>query len=106
MGCRRLIELMVIVTMTAKGDGRPATKEVVGKRLRQIIQDNAGIPARLIRDNSSFDDVLAMSSLSAVSAQVSIEAEYEISISVDEFLAADTFDGLVCTVIAKVEARA
>jgi acyl carrier protein len=91
--------------VTDEREGRPVAGELIGNRLKQIIQDSAGIPARLILNNSSFDDVLAMNSLSLVSVQVSIEAEYEISMSTEELLAANNFHGIVSRVTAKMEAR-
>lgn len=71
-------------------------------RLKQSIQEGAGVPATLITDESSFDDALAMDSLSLAAVQVNIESALGVSISADELCAVQRFGGLVDVLAAKL----
>jgi acyl carrier protein len=74
-------------------------------RLRELIQESTGVPGELVTDESSFDDDLAVDSLSLASLQVNIESTFGISMSVDELSRARRFDQIANAVETKREAR-
>jgi acyl carrier protein len=82
---------------SAMGNGVATLKP----RLRRLIQESTGIPAELVTDEASFEDVLAVDSLSLAALQVNIESTFRISISVDELNAAGRFDRIAQVVADK-----
>jgi len=63
----------------------------VKRSLRRLIEENAGIPATEIDDESSIDDDLAMDSMSFLALQVAVEDNFGIDCTADEIVAAKRF---------------
>ncbi|GIW42597.1 MAG: hypothetical protein KatS3mg076_3174 [Candidatus Binatia bacterium] len=95
--------------MTSRGDRPPSVAtpslEDVKATLRRLIEENAGIPASSIRDDSTIDGDLAMDSLSFVSLQVAVEEEYDISCDPEEIERRNRFDAIAQLVHELVLAR-
>lgn len=69
--------------------------------LRRLIEDNAGIPADSITDDSSIEGDLAMDSFSFVSLQVAVEETFGVECSPEEIEERNTFDGIARLVFEK-----
>ena len=74
--------------------------------LRAVIEENAGIPARSIRDDSAIDGDLAMDSLSFLNVQTAVEEHFEIACDALELEARNRFDAIAVYVLEQVEAGA
>jgi acyl carrier protein len=70
----------------------------VKRSLRRLIEENAGIPATEIDDESSIDDDLAMDSMSFLALQVAVEETFGINCTPDEILAAERFAAIAALV--------
>ena len=86
---------------TAPPNGTDNSVATLKPRLRKLIQESTGIPAELVTDEASFDDVLAVDSLSLAALQVNIESTFRISLSVDELSDAGRFDRIAEVVADK-----
>jgi acyl carrier protein len=77
-----------------KSPARPAagaSLDDVKRRLRRVIETEAGIPAAEIHDESTVDGDLAMDSMSFLAVQVAVEDTFGINCSPEEILAANRF---------------
>ena len=83
----------------------PTTPQDIAATLRQLIQENAGIPASLVRGDSTIDGDLAMDSFSFISLQVAVEDTFGIVCDPAEIEACKRFDAIVTLVGDKVEAE-
>jgi acyl carrier protein len=72
--------------------GPSSPLEETKRKLRRLIQENAGIPAALVQDDSTIDGDLAMDSMSFVSLQVAVEETFGILCSPEEIQDANRFD--------------
>ena len=75
--------------------------EEVKSTLRRLIEENAGIPADSIADDSSIDGDLAMDSFSFVSLQVAVEETFDVSCAPEEIEARNDFDGIARLILEK-----
>lgn len=75
--------------------------EEVKDTLRRLIEDNAGIPADSITDDSSIEGDLAMDSFSFVSLQVAVEETFGVECSPEELEERNTFDSIARLVFEK-----
>ena len=80
--------------------GRSSTPTIdeVKATLRHLIQENTGIPAEIIRDESTIDDDLAMDSFSFISLQVAVEDTFDITCEPADIEARRSFDGIAALV--------
>jgi acyl carrier protein len=91
-------------TRAVRPSASPAARDI-GATLRRLVQENAGIPASLVRDDSTIDGDLAMDSFSFISLQVAVEDEFGIVCDPAEIEACKRFDAIVALVREKVEAE-
>ncbi len=82
----------------AAGTGLEALKRV----LRRLIEENAGIPAAEVHDDSAVDGDLALDSMSFVSLQVAMEETFGISCTPEEIEAANRFDAIAVLVQERI----
>ncbi|HEX2313338.1 MAG TPA: acyl carrier protein [Thermomonospora sp.] len=82
--------------------GGPPPGPDLRDRLRELVQESAGIPASLVTDSASLRETLALDSLSMAALQVNIESAFKITLSYDELCAADRFDRVAEVVEAEV----
>lgn len=68
------------------------------RTLRRLIQENAGIPAAVVEDDSTIDGDLLMDSMSFVSLQVAVEETFGILCSPEEIQAANRFAAIAALV--------
>jgi acyl carrier protein len=73
----------------------------VKSTLRRLIEENAGIPADSIADDSSIDGDLAMDSFSFVSLQVAVEETFGVACAPEEIEARNDFDGIARLILEK-----
>jgi len=78
--------------------------EDVKTTLRQLIEENAGIPSDSVRDDSTLDGDLAMDSFSLLSVQVAIEETFEIACELSDLEARNRFDAIAELVVERIEA--
>ena len=71
--------------------------------LRALIEENAGIPASSIRDDSSIDGELAMDSLSFVSLQVAVDETFGVECEAEEIEKRGRFDGIAQLIWEKLQ---
>jgi acyl carrier protein len=92
----------------ASTPGRSSTPTIdeVKATLRRLIQENAGIPAEIIRDESTIDDDLAMDSFSFISLQVAVEENFDITCEPADIEARRSFDGIAALVRERIAAPA
>jgi acyl carrier protein len=81
------------------------TIEDVKATLRQLIEENAGIPADSIRDESSFDGDLAMDSFSLLSVQVGIEETFEVNCELADLETRNRFDAIAGLIFERIGAK-
>lgn len=87
--------------------GNPAgghTIAEVKETLKALIEENAGIPASSIRDDSTIDGELAMDSLSFVSLQVAVDETFGVDCEAEELEKRNRFDAIVDLVWEKLQA--
>jgi acyl carrier protein len=87
-----------------KSAGGPAIEDIKGT-LRQLIEENAGIPADSIRDDSTIDSDLAMDSFSLLSVQVAVEEAFEITFELSDIEERNRFDAIAALVLERVETK-
>ena len=73
----------------------------VKSTLRRLIEENAGIPADSVSDDSSIDGDLAMDSFSFVSLQVAVEETFGVACAPEEIEARNDFDGIARLILEK-----
>ena len=78
--------------------------ERVKEVLRRLIEQNAGIPGTLIRDDSSIEGDLAMDSMSFVSLQVAVEETFGIRCDAEDLESRKRFDAMAALIQERVEA--
>jgi acyl carrier protein len=83
------------------GAGMAEPLEDVKRTLRRLIEENAGIPADSISDESSIDGDLAMDSFSFVSLQVAVEETFDVSCAPEEIEARNDFNGIARLILEK-----
>jgi acyl carrier protein len=81
------------------------TIEHVKATLRLLIEENAGIPADSIRDDSTIDSDLAMDSFSLLSVQVAVEETFEIDCELSDLEARNRFDAIAGLILERIEAK-
>jgi acyl carrier protein len=88
--------------------GRSSTPTIdeVKATLRRLIQENTGIPAEIVRDESTIDDDLAMDSFSFISLQVAVEDTFDITCEPADIEARRSFDGIAALVLERIAAPA
>lgn len=91
-------------TSDSKATGGP-TIEDVKSTLRLLIEENAGIPADSVRDDSSIDGDLAMDSFSLLSVQVAVEETFEVTFELSDIEACNRFDAIADLIVERIEAR-
>lgn len=74
--------------------------------LRRLVEENAGIPADSITDESSIDGDLAMDSFSFVSLQVAVEETFGVECAPEEIEERETFDGIARLIFEKTSGEA
>jgi acyl carrier protein len=72
--------------------------------LCRLIEENAGIPAREVRDDSAIDGDLAMDSMSFLSLQVAVEETFGITCAPEEIETARRFDAIAKLITERVAA--
>jgi acyl carrier protein len=77
--------------------------EQVSSDLRALIEENAGIPASLIRDDSRIDGDLEMDSMSFVSLQVAVEDHFDIRCGAEDLEALLRFDAIAAMIHERME---
>ena len=83
----------------AAGTSLEALKSV----LRRLIEQNAGIPAAEVHDDSAVDGDLALDSMSFLSLQVAMEETFGISCTPEEIEAANRFDAIAALVQERID---
>ena len=68
-----------------------------------MIEQNAGIPAAEIHDDSAVDGDLALDSMSFLSLQVAMEETFGISCAPEEIEAANRFDAIAALVQERID---
>jgi acyl carrier protein len=81
------------------------TIEDVKATLRQLIEENAGIPADSVGDDSSLDGALAMDSFSLLSVQVAAEEAFEIQLELSDLESRNRFDAIAALILERIEAN-
>jgi len=89
-----------------RGAENALTLDGVKRTLRELIEENAGIPQAAIRDDSTIDGDLAMDSLSFVSLQVAVEETFDVTCDLDEIEKRNRFDAIAELVLELIEAQA
>jgi acyl carrier protein len=79
--------------------------EEIKTTLKSLIEENAGIPAASIRDDSSIDGELAMDSLSFVSLQVAVDETFGVECDAEEIEKRNRFDAIAQLVWEKLQAE-
>ena len=77
----------------------------VKSTLRRLIEENAGIPADTIEDDSAIDGDLAMDSFSFVSLQVAVEETFGVECAPEEIEERRDFDGIARLIVQKTAAK-
>jgi acyl carrier protein len=91
-----------------KSPARPAagaSLDDVKRRLRRVIETEAGIPAAEIHDESTVAGDLAMDSMSFLAVQVAVEDTFGINCSPEEILAASRFATIATLVQERTTGR-
>ena len=70
------------------------TNEQIKDILRGLIEENSGIPASAVRDDSTIEGDLAMDSMSFVSLQVAVEETFGISCTLEDLESANSFESI------------
>ena len=73
--------------------------------LRRLIEENAGIPARLVRDESTISGDLAMDSFSFVALQVAVEETFGVTCTPADIEGQNRFDAIARLVRERMRAR-
>jgi acyl carrier protein len=78
------------------------TIDDVKAKLRQLVEENAGLPADMIKDESTMSEDFAMDSLSFLSLQVAIEETFGIDCAPEDLEACDQFDDIAALILERV----
>jgi len=78
--------------------------ERIKEVLLRLIEQNAGIPGILIRDDSSIEGDLAMDSMSFVSLQVAVEETFGIRCDAEDLESRKRFDAMAALIQERIEA--
>jgi acyl carrier protein len=86
------------------GGGRSV--EEIKQTLKALIEENAGIPASSIKDDSTIDGELAMDSLSFVSLQVAVDETFGVDCEAEEIEKRNRFDSIAQLIWERLQAEA
>jgi acyl carrier protein len=78
--------------------------EEIKTTLKALIEENAGIPASSINDDSTIDGELAMDSLSFVSLQVAVDEVFGVDCEAEEIEKRNRFDAIAQLILEKLQA--
>lgn len=78
------------------------TIDDVKDTLRQLVEENAGLPADMIKDESTLSEDFAMDSLSFLSLQVAVEETFGIDCAPEDLETCDRFDALATLILERV----
>jgi len=78
------------------------TIDDVKDKLRQLVEENAGLPADMITDESTMSGDFAMDSLSFLSLQVAVEETFGIDCAPEDLETCDRFDTLAALILERV----
>lgn len=78
----------------------------VKRELRRLIEENAGLPGDVIRDDSTVDGDLAMDSMSLLSLQVAVEETFGITFAPEDLEACSRFEAIAALIFERVTAAA
>jgi acyl carrier protein len=78
----------------------------VKRELRRLIEENAGLPGDVIRDDSMMDGDLAMDSMSLLSLQVAVEEHFGITFTPEDLEACTRFEDIAAVIFERVTAPA
>ena len=81
------------LTPAAPAAGARSVDEIK-KILKDLIEENAGIPASSIKDDSTIDGELAMDSLSFVSLQVAVDETFGVECEAEDIEKCNRFDAI------------
>jgi len=79
--------------------------EEIKTALKALIEENAGIPASSINDDSTIDGDLAMDSLSFVSLQVAVDETFGVDCEAEEIEKRNRFDAIAELIWEKLQAE-
>lgn len=82
------------------------TIDDVKDKLRQLVEENAGLPADLIKDDSTMSADFAMDSLSFLSLQVAIEETFGIDCAPEDLETCDRFDQIAALILERAQKEA
>jgi acyl carrier protein len=92
-------------TSRSAGSVVPTTIGAVKQTLRDLIEENAGIPGDLIHDDATIAGELAMDSFSFLSLQVAVEETFGITCAPEDLEARSRFDAIARYVLEQVGAQ-
>jgi acyl carrier protein len=79
------------------------TIDDVKEKLRRLVEENAGMPADLIRDDSTLSRDFAMDSLSFLSLQVAVEETFGVACAPEDLEKCDRFDTIAALILARLD---
>jgi len=84
---------------------RASSVAEIKESLKVLIEENAGIPASSIKDDSTIDGELAMDSMSFISLQVAVDETFGVEIEAEEIEACNRFDAIAHLIWEKLQAE-
>jgi len=87
----------------AAGSAGARSVEEIKQVLKELIEENAGISASSIKDDSSIDGELAMDSLSFVSLQVAVDETFGVECEADEIEKRSRFDAIAQLIFERLQ---
>ena len=81
------------------------TIDEVKEKLRRLVEENAGMPADLIRDESAISRDFAMDSLSFLSLQVAVEETFGVTCAPEDLERCDRFDAIAALILGRLDGR-
>jgi acyl carrier protein len=78
------------------------TIDDVKEKLRRLVEENAGMPADLIRDDSTISRDFAMDSLSFLSLQVAVEETFGVACAPEDLERCDRFDAIAALILDRL----
>jgi acyl carrier protein len=81
------------------------TIDEVKEKLRRLVEENAGMPADLIRDESTISRDFAMDSLSFLSLQVAVEETFGVTCAPEDLERCDRFDAIAALILGRLDGR-
>ena len=91
---------------TAQPPSPAMTLADVKRELRRLIEENAGLPGDVIRDESTVDGDLAMDSMSLLSLQVAVEELFGITFTPEDLESCTRFEAIAALILERVSAGA